>query len=336
MTIKNGTAGADTITGTSVADQLFGLAGNDVLKGLAGADTLDGGANTDTATYAGATQAVAVRLDTGSGFEGDAQGDVYVGIENAVGSSLDDILAGNGFNNRLDGGLGGDKLEGNAGNDSLLGGGGNDLLNGGVGADALNGGGGNDTAEYTTSVTGVNVNLTTGLTGGDEAIGDTFVGIENLEGSTASDLLVGTGAANILNGAGGNDQLFGLAGNDLLLGLGGADTQVGGTGADRFQFGATDQSPAGVFARDVINDFSHAQGDRIELVFDANPSDSADDAFLFLGKDALVDAPGQITYGFEGNTTVVRMNTVGGFDSPPEMEIQLLGNIDLVAGDFFL
>ena len=79
------------------------------------------------------------------------------------------------------------------------------------------------------------------------------------------------------------------------------------------------------------------QHNRINLLLvDAVAATSGDDAFLFLGKDALTDAPGQISYGFEGNTTVVRMNTVGGFDSPPEMEIQLLGNIDLVAGDFFL
>ena len=45
---------------------------------------------------------------------------------------------------------------------------------------------------------------------------------------------------------------------------------------------------------------------------------------------------GQITYGFEGNATVVRINAEGGFDSLPEMEIQLQGNIDPVASDFFL
>ena len=32
MTIKNGTAGADTLTGTTGADQLFGKDGNDILK----------------------------------------------------------------------------------------------------------------------------------------------------------------------------------------------------------------------------------------------------------------------------------------------------------------
>jgi hypothetical protein len=40
MTIKNGTAGADTLIGTTSADQLFGKDGNDILKGLAGPDLL--------------------------------------------------------------------------------------------------------------------------------------------------------------------------------------------------------------------------------------------------------------------------------------------------------
>src|SRR3712207_7731188 len=45
----------------------------------------------------------------------------------------------------------------------------------------------------------------------------------------------------------------------------------------------------------------------------------------------LFRSPGQIEYVFEGNNTVVRFNTEG--SNAPEMEIQLLGNIDLVASD---
>src|ERR671912_2993053 len=182
MAIKHGTAGADTLIGNSVADQLFGEAGNDVLKGLAGADTLDGGGDTDTATYAGSAQAVTVRLDIRSGAGGDAAGDTYVSIENVVGSSGADTLVGNGLGNRLDGGLGADIFTGGAGNDTLNAGDGLDTLAGGSGADVLNGGAGFDFAEYRTSVTGVNVNLATGATGGDEAGGETVAGIEGLKG----------------------------------------------------------------------------------------------------------------------------------------------------------
>ena len=79
------------------------------------------------------------------------------------------------------------------------------------------------------------------------------------------------------------------------------------------------------------------QHNRINLLLvDAVAATSGDDAFLFLGKDALTDAPGQISYGFEGNTTVVHLETAGAGFNTPEMEIQLLGNIDLVASDFIL
>jgi Ca2+-binding RTX toxin-like protein len=48
--VRNGTAGADTITGGSDIDRIFGLAGNDTLLGQGGSDLLTGGAGRDTMT----------------------------------------------------------------------------------------------------------------------------------------------------------------------------------------------------------------------------------------------------------------------------------------------
>jgi Ca2+-binding RTX toxin-like protein len=337
MTIKNGTAGADTLIGTNAADQLFGKDGNDILKGLAGPDLLDGGSNTDTATYSGSAGLVTVQLDKGSGSNADAEGDTYVSIENVVGSSFGDFLNGNSLANKLDGGLGSDTISGGGGNDNLLSGGGDDFLEGGTGADAINGGGGRDNAVYANSALGVNVNLSTGVATGGDAAGDTFASIEDIIGSAGKDILAGTAVANDLQGSFGADRLFGFAGNDLLAGGSGADTITGGDGTDRFVFFFAEDSPVGFTTRDVIQDFSHAQGDALDLhLVDANPVDPINDSFEFLGKDATIDGPGQISYSFEGNTTVVEINTVGGFESAPEMEIQLQGNIDLVASDFLL
>ena len=336
MTIKNGTAGADTLIGTTSADQLFGKDGNDILKGLAGPDLLDGGDGSDTANYGGSIGTVGVNLTTGLGFNADAAGDTYVSIENVVGSSFSDSLNGNSLANQLLGGLGNDSLFGGVGNDTLLGGGNNDFLVGGTGADVINGGGGQDRVSYTDSSLGVIVNLSTGLTIGGDAAGDTFTSIEGLIGSTGDDNLAGTAGANFLNGFTGNDRLFGFAGNDLMVGSSGADTMTGGDGADRFAFDVAQESPAGFFVRDVIQDFRHAQGDVLDLSFiDANPVDQLNDSFEFLGKGgSSFDAPGQIQFVFENNTTVVQINMVG--NDTPEMEIQLQGQIDLVASDFLL
>ena len=334
MTTKTGTAASETLIGTSAADKLFGLGGNDILKGLAGPDLLDGGTDTDTANYSGSAALVIVHLDTGKGSGGDAQGDTYVSIENAVGSSFADLLAGNNLANKLDGGLGKDLMVGGGGNDTMLGGGGDDRVAGGAGADVINGGGGRDELNYSDSVLGVTVNLSTGQAINGNAAGDTITGFEDLSGSFDNDILAGTAVANSILG---DDRLFGFAGNDTLGGGPGADTMTGHDGADTFNFNFTSDSPAGFTTRDVIQDFNHAQSDVLDLHFiDANAADSVNDSFEFLGKDALIDAPGQISYSFEGGTTVVEMNTVGGFDSAPEMQIQLQGNIDLVASDFIL
>ena len=101
-------------------------------------------------------------------------------------------------------------------------------------------------------------------------------------GATQAFTMVGDstshGLADILVGAGGNDILYGLDGNDTLTGAGGADFLIGGTGADTFIYTApADSSP---IATDLIYDFSHADGDKLDLsVIDANTGTGANDAF---------------------------------------------------------
>lgn len=144
-------------------DTLYGRDGNDTLLGGAGADRLDGGAGTDRAQYNSATAAILVDFQNVSLNTGEAAGDVYVSIENLLGTNYEDdlrgdaqanyiwgaagndILTGRDGNDTLSGDDGNDNLIGGNGADSLLGGTGNDSLSGGVGADTLNGGAGKDT-----------------------------------------------------------------------------------------------------------------------------------------------------------------------------------------------
>ncbi|MGF6230183.1 Ca2+-binding RTX toxin-like protein [Inquilinus ginsengisoli] len=220
---------------------------------------------------------------------------------------------------------GGDALNGMGGDDALYGGDGTDVLRGGTGADYLDGGAGTDTASWYTGATGVVVSLVTGLGSGGEAQDDTLSGIENLSGSQGSDSLVGDTDANTLQG---------WNGNDVLTGSGGKDTLTGGIGGDRFQFTAIGDSMVGANA-DRITDFSHAQGDRIDLAgIDARFTVAGDQAFSFIGTAAFTGVAGQLHYWHDAGRTIVSGDVNG--NGTADFNVTLTGTIGLVAGDFVL
>jgi Ca2+-binding RTX toxin-like protein len=198
--------GNDTISGGIGDDSLAGGAGNDLLRGGDGSDRYFGGSGSDTVTYSGTAGPVTVNLASGVGSGGEAQGDRYTGIENAIGSLGGDNLVGSVFANTLQG------LDGN------------DVLRGGAGADVIEGGAGIDTASYYYATTGVSIDLGAHTAGGGEAQGDILTGIENLTGGQGSDTLAGDAGANTLAGWNGNDVLRGGAGADRLDGGAGTDT----------------------------------------------------------------------------------------------------------------
>ena len=165
-----GAHGVNRIGGDQGDDEIDGREGDDWLNGGPGADILRGGEGNDTATYLfGAvflSEGVVVRLHDRTARGGEAEGDVFAGtdvveytdsdgnihtaevpdIENLLGSTFDDVLAGDLRDNRLDGDAGDDVLYGGpgGGDDELLGGPGADRLYGGIGNDVLEGGAGND------------------------------------------------------------------------------------------------------------------------------------------------------------------------------------------------
>lgn len=129
--------------------------------------------------------------------------------------------------------------------DTAIGGGGHDLLIGnpfanvligGPGSDTLDGGGGSDTASYITAAAGVTVDVLFATTG--DALGDSFISIENLQGSNFDDELWADDGPNRISGENGNDLLVGRGGNDTLLDGFGDDTLMGGPGADSLNGGA--------------------------------------------------------------------------------------------------
>ncbi len=254
------TAGDDTYTATAAADTIYGLGGNDLisgndgndmiyggdgndnlrgdagddyldggfgvdfLRGGVGADALNGGAGQDWADYSTSSLGVSVDLALGTGSGGDAQGDSYQLIERVLGSSKNDTIVG-------DSGV--NYLRGLNGDDVITGGAGNDYLQGDAGADTLDGGAGtNDWAYYASSLVGVTVNMGDTALNTGEAIGDTYINIENLVGSRHNDTLTGDSFNNFVRGLQGDDALYGGSGNDFLRGDQGADLHNGGAGVD--------------------------------------------------------------------------------------------------------
>ena len=142
-----GDGGANRLEGGEGNDELQGNDGNDKLYGGAGADMLNGGAGDDYAYYTSSSVGVLVRLHNANAVKfGEAEGDTLTGIEHLVGSNYNDVLAGDGEDNYLDGGGGDDVLYGGpaGGDDEMYGGNGDDRIFGGKGNDILTGGEGND------------------------------------------------------------------------------------------------------------------------------------------------------------------------------------------------
>ena len=244
----------NTLFGAGAIDMLYGRDGNDVLyggeeddllEGGAGADGLFGGAGHDRAQYVLSSTSVTADLKFSFANKGDAEGDVFSGIEGLYGSIHDDRLFGNNGPNAIFGSTGVDIIYGRDGDDRLYGGEGNDLIEGGAGSDVIFGGNGFDRVQYVLADAGVLVDLKFAFANYGEALGDAYYDIEGIYGSSFDDRLFGDDEANaiygadgvdILYGRNGNDTLFGGEGNDLLEGGIGADVFIGGAGTDRVNY----------------------------------------------------------------------------------------------------
>jgi hypothetical protein len=237
---------------------------------------------------------------------------------NALGTvhlSVDDVVTVNGTNGTdlIQGQAGSQILNGGAGDDVLFGGDGNDTLDGGSGNDTLNGGTGIDTVTYADATVGVTVNLVAGTATGGAGT-DLLSNIENVVGSNFNDTIQGGSGTNVIDGG---------AGNDILIGGGRSDTLTGGAGADTFVYQAVSDSPTS--SHDIITDFSHAEGDKIDV------SEIA--TFTFV--DHFTHHADQLAVINAGGGIYKVVADVNG-DGVADMTIFVHSSTALVAGDFIL
>ncbi len=208
------------LEGTTGKDHYIGTAFNDTFEGSAGADILNGGTGIDYVSFAHAGEGVTASLSGGSG--GDAAGDTYVGIEGLIGSSFNDVFAGNGSA----------ILKGSDGDDTYY------VQAGDTVEETAQEG--RDTVVASGSYSlGVDAEVEVlRLTGVSRKVG------ANLTGSETANTLMGHSGSNRLKGQGGDDKLYGGLGNDTLY---------GGAGSDVFVF---DTKPSRTANVDRIADFN--------------------------------------------------------------------------------
>ena len=129
------------------------------------------------------------------------------------------------------------------------------------------------------------------------------------------------------------DDIHGGAGADWISGGKGWDTVEGGAGADTFAFDDGDFAKAMKFS-DVIGDFSHAEGDRIDLSAVDAIAGGGDDAFRFIGGGAFGDHAGELRCQVVKGDAILSGDTNG--DGKADFWIHLDGVHAVVQADLVL
>ena len=223
-----GSVSNDVFISSQADETFFGREGDDffVIKG--GSNTVDGGDGIDTVDYRNSLTSINLDLAEQIANKATDENDTLMSIENAIGSSFDDIIVGDDGGHTIEGYTGNDTLAGGLGNDEILGGDGDDLLRGDLNRQ--------DTQDE--------------INGGDDI----------LRGGLGNDRMGGKAGNDQLYGDEGDDEIWGGIGDDLLVGGQGKDLLTGLSGADTFLFNSFEE---GV---DIITDFNGEQGDRIHIM----------------------------------------------------------------------
>jgi serralysin len=183
----------------------------------------------------------------------------------------------------------------------------NDTLTGDIHANAIYGGDRNDVLH--------------GGGGDDTLYGDARFGLLSTDGNhTAS------GFAIIKDASLGVDHLSGGTGKDTLIGGAGGDYLTGGAGADTFVLQSATDSYTFFESRDLIRDFHHSQGDKIDLHLIS--------AAFHLHGSSFTHVADELIQSRHGSKTIVQGDVNG--DGKPDFAIALAHHPVLVQDDFVL
>ncbi|MBK5510981.1 calcium-binding protein [Pseudomonas sp. TH15] len=295
-----GTDGNDQLYGLESDDVLLASAGSDLLDGGEGFDTVNyyaiaAGINVELANGATTVAGPDGKVDTlvgvekivgtfandtfassvgGVTLEGSSGDDVYIvsaedvtvieenrGGYDELRTNLNSIKMSAYVEKLTFTGIGDFKAYGSATDNEIIGGAGNDWLWGGDGADHFVGGDGYDTVSYSDSLEGVRVNDYSNYDWLTIAYGDTFTGIEAIEGSSFDDLIYLNQPAEqamIIDGAGGYDTVSYQNSFDAVtveVGAGSSllnvEKVIGSSGADHFTANSGGLTLAGGMGDDV-------------------------------------------------------------------------------------
>lgn len=297
----SGGVNGDVLVGGAGDDRLEGYHGNDQLTGGAGADQFffgqvwDNGRDTVTDAEAGDFLRLSGVTLSGSVSIGDGTtlgaGGVQVETNTVDGHAVTTVHVG---------------IDGYVGADWHV-----DLLDVTLGVDAF-------------QLVGSDIRIVAASSSTPTLGNDVFSGL------SGNDFFDAGGGDDVLNGNSGDDTLLGGAGLDVLNGGAGKDVMTGGTEKDTFVFKSMSDGTRGA-ERDVITDFSAAQGDLIDVsVIDANPVLASDQAFKFVAN--FNGAAGQVR--FDAVEGVVQFDQNG--DGVADLEIEMVGVSAMTAANFIL
>jgi Ca2+-binding RTX toxin-like protein len=154
----------------------------------------------------------------------------------------------------------------------------------------------------------------------------------SIDGGDGNDRLFGARDDDVLLGGAGNDVIKGGIGDDVLTGGIGLDKLYGGVGADTFVYTKTSESNS--VSSDIIDDFSHAQGDLIDLS-QVDASNAAGIQHFTFDGTTVVTAAGHLSYSVDASGTAT-LNGYFNNDATPDLVIKLSHVASLVASDFIL